>query len=103
MEGPGAELLCPWIIRWVLKKARTWTDGVTEIGGGGGGGWPCARLWPGVGRSQRGAAGGSEEDNPPAAMKGAAVGVRAWHCRGLLLLLGSGYQQRSGSPGGWAK
>lgn len=47
--------------------------------------------------------GGSEEDNPPAAMKGAAVGVRAWHCRGLLLLLGSGYQQRSGSPGGWAK
>lgn len=66
------------------------------------GGWPCSRLWPGVGRSQRGAAGGSEEDNPPAAMKAAAVGVRAWHCRGLLLL-GSGYQQRSGSPGGWAK
>lgn len=84
------------------EKGQDWTDGVREIGGGGG--WPCARLWTGVGRSQRGAAGGgSEEDNPLAAMKAAAVGVRAWHCRGLLLLLGSGNQQRSGSPEGWVK
>lgn len=100
MEGSGAEPLCPCSIRWVLKKARTWTDGVMEIGGRGG--WPCARLWNGVGRSQRGAAGGSEEDNPQAEMKAAAVGVRVWHCTGLLLL-GSGYQQRSGSAEGWLK
>lgn len=89
----------------MLKKARTWTDGVTEIGGRGA--WPCAKLWSEVGRSQRGAAGGSEEDNPQAAMKAAAVGVRAWHCRGLLLL-GSGRlevwnQQRSGSPESWVR
>lgn len=64
----------------MLEKAGTRTDGVTEIGSRGA--WPCARLWNGVGRSQRGAGGGSEEDNPQAEMKAAAVGVRAWHCRG---------------------
>lgn len=63
----------------MLEKAGTRTDGVTEIGSRGA--WPCARLWNGVGRSQRGAGGGSEEDNPQAEMKAAAVGVRAWHCR----------------------
>lgn len=40
---------------------------------------------------------GSEEDNPQAARKAAAVGVRAWHCKGLLLL-GSGDQQSSATP-----
>ena len=69
---------------------------------GGGGGWPRASLWSGVGRSQRGAEGGSEEDNPQAAMKAAAVGVRAWHCRGFLLLC-CGYQQKSASPESWVK
>lgn len=66
-----------------------------EIGGGGA--WPRASPWSGVDRSQRGAEGGSEEDNPQAAMKAAAVGVRAWHCRGFLLLC-CGYQQKSASP-----
>lgn len=62
-----------------------------------GGAWPYASLWNGVGRSQRGAGGRSEEDNPQAAMKAAAVGVTAWHCRGFLLLC-CGYQQKSASP-----
>lgn len=79
----------------MLKKARTWTDGVTEIEGGRA--WLCASLWNGVGRARRGPGGGSEEDNPQAVMKAAAVGVRAGHCRGFLLLC-CGYQQESASP-----
>lgn len=46
--------------------------------------------------------GGSEQDNPQAVRKAAAVGVRAWHCRGWLLL-GSGDQQSSGTPESWVK
>jgi len=35
-------------------------------------------------------------------MKAAAVGVRAWHCRGFPLLC-CGYQQKSASPESWVK
>lgn len=45
---------------------------------------------------------GSEEDNPQAVMKAAAVGVKAWHCRGFLLLC-CGYQQKSANPESWVK
>lgn len=56
----------------------------------------------GMGWADHRAGARSEEDNPQAMIKAAAVGERAWHCRSLLLLC-CGYQQKSARLQSWVK